>query len=94
MKNKIIEFWKNSYHSDRIAFGFELVSFVFTVSASLTLALSARDPNMMLIYPFFFIGSVTSCYAALRRGAAWVMLLTGYFSFINVFGFSVAAGWI
>lgn len=94
MQNKIIQFWKNSYESDRIAFYFELVSFVFTVSASLTLALTAREPNMMLIYPFFFIGSTTSCYAALRRGAAWVMLLTGYFSFINVFGFAVSAGWI
>jgi len=92
MKNKIINFWKNSYKSDRIAFGFELVSFVFTVSASLSLALTARDPNMMLVYPFFFIGSTTQCYAAIRRGAAWVMLLTGYFSFINVFGFGIAAG--
>ena len=93
MNNKIASFWENSYKSDRIAFGFELASFVFTVSASLTLALSARDPNMMLVYPFFFIGSTTQCYAAVRRGAAWVMLLTGYFSFINVFGFGVAAGW-
>lgn len=93
MKTKIIDFWKNSYKSDKIAFVFELVSFVFTVSASLTLALSARDPNMALVYPFFFVGSTTQCYAAMRRGSAWVMLLTGYFSFINIFGFGVASGW-
>lgn len=93
MNNKIASFWRNSYNSDRIAFSFELVSFVFTVGASLTLALNARDPNMMLVYPFFFIGSTTQCYAAIRRGAAWVMLLTGYFSFINVVGFGVATGW-
>jgi len=92
MSNKIVDFWKSSYQSDRVAFAFELVSFVFTVSASLTLAINARDPNMMLVYPFFFIGSTTQCYAAIRRGAAWVMLLTGYFSFINVFGFGIAAG--
>jgi len=28
-----------------------------------------------------------------RRGAAWVMLLTGYFAVINVFGYGVAAQW-
>lgn len=90
--NKIKDFWVNSYKSDRIAFAFELISFIFTVAASLTLAINARDPNMMIIYPFFFVGSVTQCYASVRRGAAWVMLLTGYFAVINVFGFGVAGG--
>ena len=90
--NKIKDFWVNSYKSDKIAFAFELISFIFTVAASLTLAINARDPNMMIIYPFFFVGSVTQCYASVRRGAAWVMLLTGYFAVINVFGFGVAGG--
>jgi len=38
MKNRIVEFWKSSYHSDKVAFYFELVSFIFTVGASMTLA--------------------------------------------------------
>ena len=89
----IKSFWLKSFRSDKIAFGFELVSFVFTVGASLTLALNARDPNMLYVYPGFFVGSITQCYASFRRGAAWVMMLTGYFSIVNVFGFGVAAGW-
>ncbi len=91
---KIKLFWINSYQSDKIAFAFELISFVFTVGASLTLAFNAKDPNMLLVYPNFFLGSVTQCYAAYRRGAAWVMLLTFYFSIVNVFGYAVAANWI
>jgi len=90
---KVKDFWLNSYHSDRIAFYFELISFIFTVGASLTLAITARDPNMLYVYPGFFIGSTTQAYAAYRRGAAWVMLLTIYFSFVNVFGYGVAIGW-
>lgn len=90
---KVKEFWINSYKSDKIAFAFELVSFIFTVTASLTLALTAMDPNMLIVYPFFFVGSVTQCYAAVRRGAAWVMLLTGWFVCVNIFGYGVAAGW-
>jgi len=93
MINKIKEFWLDSYTSDKTAFAFELISFIFTVSASMTLALNAKDPNMLVVYPGFFIGSVTQCYAAFRRGAAWVMLLTGYFAVVNVFGFGVAATW-
>ena len=90
---KIKDFWSNSYRSDRTAFAFELVSFIFTVGASMTLAISARDPNMMIVYPGFFVGSVTQCYASYRRGAAWVMLLTFYFACVNIFGFGVAALW-
>jgi len=90
---KVKDFWLDSYHSDKTAFFFELVSFIFTVTASLTLAINAKDPNMMIVYPGFFVGSVTQCYAAYRRGAAWVMLLTGYFAIVNVFGFGVAAQW-
>ena len=89
----IKSFWKSSYTSDKTAFYLELISFLFTVFASLSLAMSADHPNMMLVYPGFFIGSLTQCYASYRRGAAWVMMLTGYFCLVNVFGFGVAAGW-
>jgi len=88
----IKKFWLDSYYSDQIAFCCELISFIFTVGASLTLALHAANPNMMIVYPGFFVGSITQCYASYRRGAAWVMILTGYFACVNVFGFGVAAG--
>ena len=87
--HKIKDFWINSYKSDKVAFAFELVSFIFTVGASMTLALTARDPNMLIVYPAFFVGSVTQCYASMRRGAAWVMLLTGWFVCVNIFGYGV-----
>ena len=50
---KVKDFWINSYKSDKIAFAFELVSFIFTVGASMTLALTAKDPNMLIVYPAF-----------------------------------------
>ena len=87
------QFWINSYTSDRVAFLFELISFVFTVGASLTLAVNADNPNMLIVYPGFFIGSLTQLYASWRRGAAWIMLLTFYFACINVLGYGVAAQW-
>ena len=89
----IKQFWINSYASDKTAFCFELVSFIFTVGASMLLAVNADDPNMLLVYPGFFVGSVTQLYASWRRGAAWIMLLTFYFACINVFGYGVAALW-
>lgn len=87
------EFWINSYQSDKIAFSFELVSFVFTVAASMYLAVNADQPDMRFVYPGFFVGAITQMYASWRRGAAWIMLLTFYFSCINVFGFGRSMGW-
>jgi len=91
--DKIKDFWINSYRTDKTAFFFELVSFIFTVGASLTLAIHADNPNMLIVYPGFFVGSITQCYASLRRGAAWVTLLTFYFAIVNIFGYGVAAQW-
>ena len=94
MLAKVRSFWLRSFESDRTAFYFELVSFIFTVGASLTLAISARDPNMLIVYPGFLVGALTQCYASYRRGAAWVMILTFYFACVNIFGYGVAAGWL
>ena len=90
---RVKEFWIQSYTSDRTAFVYELISFVFVVSASLYMAMNADNPDMRYIYPGFFIGSVTQIYASWRRGAAWIMLLTSYFACVNVFGFGRAMGW-
>jgi hypothetical protein len=91
--NSIIDFWKSGYKSDKIAFYLELLSFIFTVGASATLAFTADAPDMRIVYPFFFIGSVTGCLGYYRRKLAWPMLLTGWFVIVNVFGFGIAMGW-
>lgn len=90
---KVIDFWAESYRSDKIAFAFELLSFLFTVGASLTLAFTADNPDMRIVYPGFFIGSLAGVYAYYRRRIAWPLLLTTYFAVVNVFGFGIAIGW-
>jgi len=93
MLGKVRSFWLRSFERDRTAFYFELVSFIFTVGASLTLAITATNPDMTIVYPMFFVGAVTQCYASYRREAAFVMMITGYFSIINVYGYGVASYW-
>lgn len=93
MITKIKEFWIQSYRSDKTAFAYELLSFIFTVGASLTLAFTAADPDMRYIYPGFFVGSIFGVLGYLRRRLAWPVLLTAYFAIVNVFGFGVAMLW-
>ena len=88
----IKQFWVKSYTSDKIAFWFELVSFIFTVHASMMLAVTADNTDMLVVYPGFLIGSITQAYASYRRGAAWVMMITLYFVVVNIIGIGVALG--
>ena len=91
---RIVDFWSASYRSDRVAFYFEMISFVFTVAGSATLAINAAGPPMHIIFPMYFVGAVTQCVASYRRGSAWIMTLTFYFSCLNIFGFCRSIGLI
>ena len=90
MLEKIKTFWLSSYLSDKVAFYYELVSFVLIIGASITLAITATNPDMRYIYPGYFLGSITALYAHYRRKLAWPTLLVGYFCMINIYGWLIA----
>ena len=90
---KFRESWSASFRSDPRAFTLELVSFAVTVVASFMMAFTAAAPDMRVIYPIFFVGSVAGCWAYYRRGLAWPMLLTFYFCTMNIWGFGRAMFW-
>ena len=91
--SKLKAMWIESYHNDHVAFYCEQISLVFTIVASMYLALHADAPNMMIVYPGFFVGSVSAIYAYWRRRIPTPMILTTYFAVVNIFGYGVAAGW-
>jgi len=86
----MISIFQKSFQSDPNAFLFEAISFVFIICASLTLAINAADPDMKLVYPFFIIGNTLQAYAAYRRGSVWLLILTFYFTIINILGLCVS----
>lgn len=86
-------YFLDSYKTDPKAFYLELTSFIFTVSASMWLAMNADAPDMTVIYPGFFIGSIAAVLAYHRRRLVWPLLLTTYFACVNIFGYGVATGW-
>jgi len=79
-----------SWNLDRKAFIAEMVGVIFTIIASLTLAINAKDPNMVLIFPLYEAGSVSLVYAYYRREMVWSIGLTAYFIILNFIGFVIA----
>jgi hypothetical protein len=91
--SKFYQMWLSSYHKDPIAFLFEQISLIFTVTSSLYLAMHADAPNMLIVYPGFFVGSLSAMIAYWRREIPTPMMVTSYFAVVNIFGFGRAAGW-
>ena len=90
---RITEFFRASHARNPGVFWLDLISTVFTMVASLALAITARNPPMEWIYPGYFVGSLISCYTGTQRHSPWTVVLCMYFCVMNLVGFSRAVGW-
>lgn len=89
---RVKDWFLSSYHSDNTAFYLEIASAVFSIVASLALAISAQHPDMRLIYPVYFAGGVAGAWACMRRGLVWPLILNLWFCFVNILGWFRAMG--
>jgi len=82
--NKILKFWKESYTSNPTAFWIEMFSAICVMTGSAILTYTVLAPRPDIFVPFYFLGSVTSLVAAVMRKAAWIAVLTTWFSTMNI----------
>ena len=87
---RILKALQSSWEHDHIAFICEMFGTVFTISGALLLAFTANNPNMIIVYPLYQIGTVALMYAYYRRQMVWSIGLTGFFIVINFIGFAKA----
>ena len=80
------EFWVNSYKTDQVAFWYELVSVLVTIIGSCILTFTSPHPLMHYVFPLYLIGSGTLCYASYRRRNIWIVVLSGWFTLMNIIG--------
>ena len=90
--NNLSTFFKESYTSDPLAFYCELIGSVAAIIASALLAILALNPPLLVIYPFYLASSLFHIVAAVRRNAAWIAILSVYFTFINLYGIANLLG--
>jgi len=81
---KIKQFWVSSYQSNPLAFYMEMISAVFVITGSAILTYTVLEPRPDIFVPFYFVGSVTGFVGAYYRQAVWVMVLTAWFSTMNI----------
>jgi hypothetical protein len=86
MISNIKKFLKDSYYSDPLAFYFEMIGSFAAVIASGWLSATVDNPPLIWIYPFYLTSSLFHIVASVRRNAAWIAMLSVYFTVINIYG--------
>ena len=80
------EFWVNSYVTDQVDFWNELLSVSVNIIVSFILTFTSPHPTMHYVFPLYLIGSSTLCYASYRRRQIWIVVLSGWFTLMNIIG--------
>jgi len=91
--NKLINYFKESYNTSKIAFYCELVEFSLVGGASAILTFTVLDPATKLFIPMFFVGSILGMISTFYRKAAFATLLTGWFVAMNFIALIKLFGW-
>ena len=86
MIKKSVNFFQDSYRSDPLSFYFEMLGSLAAIVASGWLSLTADNPPLIWIYPFYLASSLLHTVASVRRNAAWITLLSVYFTLVNIYG--------
>ena len=81
---KIIEFWQQSYTSNPTAFWVEMVSAISVIIGSAILTYTVLNPRPDIFVPFYAVGSIMGLWGAVLRQAAWVVVLTTWFTAMNL----------
>jgi hypothetical protein len=84
--NKIINFFKQSYARDRLAFYAEIVETTVLIIASAVLSFTILDPATTIFVPLYLLGSMLAVFSTYRRGSSAVVLCT-WFTIMNSWAF-------
>ena len=83
---KIINFFKQSYAKDRLAFYAEIVETTVLIIASAILSFTILDPATEIFIPLYLLGSILAVFSTYRRGSSAIVLCT-WFTIMNSWAF-------
>ena len=80
---QLVEFFRNSYKLDPFAFYCEMLEAFLLIGASAILTFTVLDPATKVFIPMYFAGSILGIISAMRRKAAFVLVLCAWFTTMN-----------
>jgi len=81
---KIISYFGETYRLSPTIFYAELIELILLVGASIVLTVTVLDPATEWFIPLYLVGSIFGLTSAILRRAGFVILLTGWFTMMNI----------
>ena len=81
---KIISYFGETYRLSPTIFYAELIELILLVGASIVLTVTVLDPATEWFIPLYLVGSIFGLTSAILRRAGFVILLTGWFTAMNI----------
>jgi hypothetical protein len=81
---RIISYFGETYRLSPVIFYAELIELVLLVGASIVLTVTVLDPATQWFIPLYLVGSIFGLTSAILRRAGFVILLTGWFTAMNI----------
>ena len=83
---KIKHYWLSSYVQNPLVFWIEMAATISVVIGSFLIAYTVLDLDPITFIPFYLFGSICSLIAAIIRKAVWVIVMTTWFTVMNLAG--------
>ena len=92
MKLNVLQFFKNSYRTDKPAFYAEVVEAAVLICASAFLsftiiATAESNPYARVFIPLYLVGSILAVFSTYRRGSSAIVLCV-WFTLMNGWAFT------
>ena len=83
---KIKNYWVESYEQNPLLFWIEMSATVSVIIGSFLIAYTVLDLEPIKFIPFYLFGSICSLISAIIRKAVWVIVMTTWFTTMNLAG--------
>ena len=83
---KVKIYWLSSYIQNPLVFWIEMAATISVVIGSFLIAYTVLELDPITFIPFYLVGSICSLIAAIIRKAVWVIVMTTWFTVMNVAG--------
>lgn len=83
---RIKNYLLRNYRQSPTLFFLEMFSVMMQTSAALYLSLTAKQPDMLVVYSMYTIGSSVGIYVYYKRELVWTLVMVSVFTAINLLG--------
>jgi hypothetical protein len=83
---KVLARWKSDWNENKLIFWLEAIGTISSLTAAVLISFWPNIINLIWIFSFWLIGSISLAASSCMRQMAWPMILMITYTFLNIIG--------